>query len=73
VGSGIEKSILEYAEFLKSKIGFKGKIKFDKSKPDGTPRKIVDISVAKSYGWKPQFSLLDGFNLTLDNFIKNFK
>ena len=73
VGSGIEKSIFEYAKFLKSKIGFKGDIKFDKSKPDGTPRKIVDTSIAQNYGWKPKFKLSDGFNLTFDDFIKNLK
>ena len=68
IGSGKEKKIIDYVKFLKKKMNYKGSIILDKSKPDGTPRKIIDSSIAKKYGWKPKFSLLDGFNITIDDF-----
>jgi len=73
IGSGIEKTILQYVNFLKSNMDFKGNVKFDNSKPDGTPRKIVDCSLAKSYGWHSRYSLLEGFRLTFDDFLKKMK
>ena len=68
IGSGKEKKIIDYVKFLKKKMNYKGSIILDKSKPDGTPRKIIDSSIAKKYGWKPKFSLLNGFNITIDDF-----
>ena len=65
IGSGREKSILEYAKFILKKINFKCKIVRDKSQPDGTPRKIIDNSIALSYGWKPKTNLDKGLELTL--------
>jgi len=73
IGSGIEKTILQYVNFLKSNMDFKGNVKFDNSKPDGTPRKIVDCSLAESYGWHSRFSLSEGFRLTFDDFLKKIK
>ena len=73
IGSGIEKTILQYVNFLKSNMDFKGNVKFDNSKPDGTPRKIVDYSIAKSYGWHSRYSLSEGFRLTFDDFLKKMK
>jgi len=43
---------------------------YDKKKPDGTPRKLLNISLAKSYGWKPKTSLEAGFNLTYREYLK---
>jgi GDP-L-fucose synthase len=63
IGTGIDYSIKEYAKIL-SKVILPKKIikfKFDKSKPNGTPRKILDISLAKKYGWKPKFDLKDAY------------
>ena len=48
----------------------KVKVKFDKLKPDGVPRKVLDISLAKKYGWKPKISLEDGFDITYKDFFK---
>ena len=59
--------------FLMEQLGVNLKIKFDKNKPNGTPRKILDSSLAKSYGWKANFDLVEGFKLTFDDFIKNKK
>ncbi len=70
IGSQQEKTIKEYVEILIKKIDSKIQIKFDKSKPDGTPRKIVDSSLARKYGWKPKISLSEGLNKTLESFFK---
>jgi len=73
IGSGKEKKIIDYVKFLKKKMNYRGSIILDKSKPDGTPRKIIDSSIAKKYGWKPKFSLLDGFKITIDDFKSKIK
>ena len=73
IGTGIEKSIEDYAKFIMKKLNVKMKIKYDKNKPNGTPRKIVDTSLAKKYGWKPKFNLDDGFDLTFKDFLRKDK
>ena len=64
VGSGMEKSIIEYAKFIINELNLNLKIKKDLTKPDGTPRKIVDISIAKKYGWKAKVDFKEGFKKT---------
>jgi len=64
VGTGVDVSIRELAETLKATIGFKGKLSFDSSKPDGTPRKLLDISKIKSLGWQPKTTLENGLHST---------
>ena len=71
VGTGDEKKIIQYVNFLKKKMNFNGKISFDKSKPDGTPRKVIDSSIAHRYGWKSKISLSKGFDFTYENFLKS--
>ena len=46
------------------------KIKYDKTKPDGTPRKLLDISLAKKYNWKPKFDLMEALKITVQDFKK---
>ena len=70
IGSGVEKTISEYAKFLIKKISPNIKIIYDKKKPNGTPRKILDISVAKKYGWKPKVNLEDGFAAVYQSYLK---
>ncbi len=60
VGSGVELSIRELAEWIKSIVGFNGEILWDKSKPDGTPRKLMNVSRINSLGWRAQIELLEG-------------
>ena len=72
IGSGIEKSIFEYAKFILKKIDYKCDIVLDKSKPDGSPRKIVDNSLALSYGWQPKITLDKGFELTLKSYFSKY-
>jgi GDP-L-fucose synthase len=70
VGSSNEMSILDYAKFIIKKLGADVQIKFDKSKPDGTPRKIIDSSIAIKYGWKHKVDFEKGLDLTI-NYVKN--
>jgi len=60
IGSGEDLSIKELAELVADIAGYKGKIMWDSSKPDGTPRKVLDVTKAKSLGWAPAISLGDG-------------
>ena len=69
IGSGHEKSIYDYAKIIAKKIGFKGKFVYDKSKPDGMKRKLVDNNLALKYGWKAKISLDEGLTKTLENYI----
>ena len=69
IGTGIEKSIFQYAKFILKKINYECQIIFDKSLPDGTPRKIIDNSLALSYGWKSNINLDEGFKLTLNSYL----
>ena len=64
IGSGAEISIFELAKEIKATVGFEGGIEFDLSKPDGTPRKLLDISKINSLGWYPKTSLPDGLKVT---------
>ena len=60
VGSGKDVSIKELAELIKKTVGFKGELTFNTSKPDGTPRKLMDVSALAKLGWKYQIELEDG-------------
>tara|TARA_X000000368_G_scaffold402807_1_gene377103 strand:+ start:709 stop:1614 length:906 start_codon:yes stop_codon:yes gene_type:complete len=69
VGTGEDVTIKELAETVGSVVGNK-EIEWDKSKPNGTPRKVLDVSKIKSMGWKPTISLRDGIESTYQNYIK---
>ena len=71
IGSGEEKSIIEYCKFVIKKLKVNLKINLDKKKPNGTPRKKLDLSLAKKYGWKSKYSLNKGFDLTYKDYLKN--
>jgi GDP-L-fucose synthase len=74
VGIGYDMSILNYAKFVLKKMNLRCKIVLDRSKSNGTPRKIIDSSIARSYGWFPKINLNAGFDLTLKNyFLKKSK
>ena len=70
IGSGHEMKIIDYAKFIINELQIKIKIKLDLSKPDGTPRKIIDCSIAKKYGWKPKVNFKKGFELTYKNYLE---
>lgn len=65
IGTGEDLTIKELAELVAELAGFKGELAWDSSKPDGTPRKVLDVSKAKALGWAPQISLRDGIASTI--------
>ena len=69
VGSGIDATIRELAETVMDVVGFKGKIVFDHSKPDGTPRKLLDVSRMKQLGWQPRTTLRDGISQAYSSYL----
>ncbi|KAG7646695.1 NAD-dependent epimerase/dehydratase [Arabidopsis thaliana x Arabidopsis arenosa] len=71
VGSGVEVTIKELAELVKEVVGFKGKLVWDTTKPDGTPRKLMDNSKLASLGWTPKISLKDGLSQTYEWYLEN--
>ena len=73
VGTGIDCTIRELAETMAKIVGFTGKIVFDTSKPDGTPRKLMDVSRLKALGWEASTSLEKGLSATYQWFLQNKK
>jgi len=73
IGTGKDMRIRDYAKFLIKKLNLKVKIKYNKKKPDGVYRKVLDVKLAKKYGWKSKFTLDKGFEITYRDFLKNYK
>ena len=71
VGTGVDCTIKEMAETMKEVVGFEGELLWDTSKPDGTPRKLLDVSRLEKLGWKATTSLKDGLADTYQWFLKN--
>ena len=71
VGCGEDISIRELAELICDVVGFEGELTWDKTKPDGTPRKLLDVSKLRGLGWTPTIPLRDGIVRTYDWFLKN--
>lgn len=69
VGYGSDITIRELAELVKRVIGFQGEIRWDTTKPDGTPRKLMDTSVLTLLGWQPSVDLETGLRLTYESFL----
>ena len=70
IGSGSDLSIKELAELIKEVIGYSGNIDFDPNKPDGTPRKFLDIDIIKNLNFKSTTGLKEGLIKTYKNYIK---
>ncbi len=64
IGVGKDISISELADLIKDIVGFKGTIRYDRTKPDGTPRKLLDVSKLRALGWQPKISLREGIERT---------
>ena len=71
VGTGLDVTIKELAQTVRSVVGFEGDIVFDQSKPDGTPRKLMDIQLLTNLGWSAKINLKDGLANTYQDFLKN--
>lgn len=69
LGTGKELTIADLAELVKKVIGYKGKIEYDPTKPDGTPRKLLDVSKLEKLGWHYKTELEDGIRMTYNDFL----
>ena len=73
LGTGVDNSILEIAEAVKSVIGYKGELVFDRSKPDGAPQKLQDVSRIKGLGWQAKVPLREGVEMTYKWYLANIE
>lgn len=73
IGSGKDYTITELAEMIKEIVGYEGKIVYDHTKPDGTPRKLLESSRINQLGWKPNTQLKDGIQLAYTDFLNSRK
>jgi GDP-L-fucose synthase len=71
VGTGVDCTIRELAETISKVSGFAGRLVFDASKPDGTPRKLMDVSRLRALGWQARIGLEDGLRDAYDWFVTN--
>jgi GDP-L-fucose synthase len=71
VGTGEDLTIADLARLIAKVVGFEGEIAFDTSMPDGTPRKLLDVSRQAALGWRPRTTLEDGLRATRDWFLRN--
>ena len=73
IGTGLDISIKDLAEMIAQELNYKGKITWNTSKPDGTPRKLLDVSKVNKLGWRAKTSLEKGIKLTISNYEKELK
>ncbi len=71
VGTGVDVTIKELAETVKEMIGFTGQLVFNTEKPDGTPRKLLDVAKINNLGWKHKIELREGINMVIDDLAAN--
>ena len=71
IGTGIDISIKDLALLIQKVVGFEGNLVFDSTKPDGTPRKLMDVSNLHGKGWQHKIDLEEGIRIVYDDFIKN--
>jgi GDP-L-fucose synthase len=71
IGTGEDNTIKELAELVKDTVGYQGTLEFDTTKPDGTPRKLLDVSRLHRLGWKHKTSLREGLAKTYKDFLEN--
>lgn len=73
IGTGEDVSIKDLATLIQGKVGYKGETKWDTSKPDGTPRKLMDVSRIVSLGWRPSMTLEEGVVSTINDFYQKHR
>ena len=71
IGTGTDISIKDLALLIQKTTGYTGELKYDLSKPDGTPRKLLDVNLLNNLGWKYKISLEEGIKLVYEDYIKN--
>jgi GDP-L-fucose synthase len=70
IGAGKDLSIRELAQLVCEAVGFRGRLEFDRTKPDGTPRKLMDSGKLERLGWRAQISLREGIGKTYEDFCR---
>jgi len=73
IGTGEDVSITELVEIMKNVIGYEGEIKYDTTKPDGTPRKLLNVDKLHNLGWKHKYSLEEGIKMTYESYLESIK
>jgi len=73
IGVGEDITIQELAEMVKEVVGYQGRIVYDRTKPDGTPRKLLDVSRIFRLGWRPKIDLKDGIRMTYQWFLEHYE
>ncbi len=73
IGTGTDHSIKEMAEMIQELIGYEGKLVFDTTKPDGTPRKLLNVDKINNLGWSSEISLREGVERTIEDFVGNYE
>ncbi len=73
VGTGVDVTIRELAEKVAAVVGYEGQLTFDASKPDGTPRKLLDVSLLAELGWRARITLREGLEQTYAWFLDNLE
>ena len=71
IGSGTDHTIKQLTEMIADVVGFRGEVQWDKTKPDGSPRKLLDSTKILSMGWSPKISLKEGLEMTYKSFLKD--
>lgn len=71
VGAGIDLTVQELAETVMRVVGYEGRLKFDRTKPDGTPQKLLDVSRIRARGWRARYGLEEGIRLTYEWCLEN--
>ena len=73
VGCGEDVTIRELVELIRNLVGFEGQLTFDASKPDGTPRKLLDVSLMKSLGWQAKIPLREGLAAVYRGYLATYE
>jgi GDP-L-fucose synthase len=73
IGTGEDLSIRDLAQIIGEVVGYQGRIVFDTSKPDGSPRKLMDVSRMKSLGWHPRIELRQGLGIAYADFLASIR
>ena len=70
IGTGVDIAIAEFARLVTQVVGYEGRIVYDTSRPDGTPRKLVDVARMTALGWQARTGLADGLGLAYRDFLR---